>query len=70
MIVCCCHAVSDKSLRDAAASGLSPDEIVSATRAGTSCGSCAEAVAEIVAEGHGPCRGPEACPGCPRRVAA
>jgi bacterioferritin-associated ferredoxin len=70
VIVCCCHAVSDKSLREAAAAGLSSEEIVSATGAGSACGACVEAVADIVAESHGPCRGAEACPGCPRRVTA
>ena len=70
MIVCCCHAVSDRMLREAAASGLSTDEIANATGAGTTCGACQEAVADIVAENHGPCRGADACPGCPRRVAA
>jgi bacterioferritin-associated ferredoxin len=70
MIVCCCHAVSDRTLREAAAAGLSHDEIESATGAGTACGVCREAVADIVTQSHGPCRGAEACPGCPRRVAA
>ncbi len=70
MIVCCCHAVSEQTLRDAAASGLSPEQIATATGAGTACGICRETVANIVAENHGPCRGPNACPGCPRRVAA
>jgi bacterioferritin-associated ferredoxin len=70
MIVCSCHAVSDRALRDAAAAGLSHDEIVAATRAGTDCGRCRETVAEIVTVRHGPCRGAHACPGCPRRAAA
>lgn len=70
MIVCCCHAVSDRKLREAAASGLSPEEIASATGAGMACGACRDAVADILAENHGPCRGAGACPGCPRRVAA
>lgn len=70
MIVCCCHAVSEQVVRDAAASGLSPDQIASATGAGTACGVCRDTVEHIVAESHGPCRGAEACAGCPRRVAA
>lgn len=69
MIVCSCHAVSDQALRAAAAAGLSPQEIVAATRASTDCGHCAEAVARIVTR-RGPCRGAGACPGCPRRAAA
>jgi bacterioferritin-associated ferredoxin len=67
VIVCLCHAVPDTTLRHAVQAGLSADEIVRATRAGTSCGVCAEAVARIVGandgcardEGHG-------CPDCPR----
>jgi bacterioferritin-associated ferredoxin len=70
MIVCSCHAVSDSTLREAAATGLSPDEIAGITGAGSTCGACREVVADIVAESHGPCRGAQACPGCPRRVAA
>jgi bacterioferritin-associated ferredoxin len=69
MIVCSCHAVSDRALRDAAAAGLSHDEIVASTRAGSDCGHCRETVAEIVTQSHGPCRGTGACPGCPRRGA-
>ncbi|GEJ58957.1 (2Fe-2S)-binding protein [Anaeromyxobacter diazotrophicus] len=69
MIVCSCHAVSDQALRAAAAGGLSHREVVAATRAGTDCGHCAEAVARIVQD-QGPCRGANACPGCPRRASA
>jgi len=46
MIVCSCHAVSDRVLREAAATGLSHDEIVASTHAGTDCGHCRETVAE------------------------
>jgi bacterioferritin-associated ferredoxin len=67
MIVCVCHAVPDTALRRAAAAGLSADEIVRVTKAGTSCGVCATEVARIVGandgcdgDGHG------SCPGCPR----
>jgi bacterioferritin-associated ferredoxin len=70
MIACSCHAVSDRVLREAAATGLSHDEIVASTHAGTDCGHCRETVAEIVTESHRPCRGAHACPGCPRRGAA
>ena len=69
MIVCSCHAVSDHALRAAAAAGLSHREVVAATRAGTDCGCCTEAVAHIVSS-TGPCRGANACAGCPRRTAA
>lgn len=67
MIVCSCHAVSDRVLREAVAAGFSHDEIVASTRAGTDCGHCRESVAEIVTSSYGPCRGSHACPGCPRR---
>lgn len=70
MIVCSCHAVSDRALRDAAAAGFSYEEAVGATRAGTDCGHCRETVAEILSEAGGPCRGAQSCPGCPRRPAA
>lgn len=70
MIVCCCHAVSDRTLRAEAAAGLSHDEIVAVTGAGTDCGQCRETVADMVAASRGPCRGSRACAGCPSRVAA
>ncbi len=70
MIVCSCHAVSERTLRAEAAAGLSHDEVVAVTRAGTDCGHCRETVADIVAARGGPCRGARACPGCPSRVAA
>jgi len=70
MIVCSCHAVSDRALRDAAAAGLSHEQVVEATQAGTDCGCCTETIAAIVAESAGPCRGADACRGCPRRAAA
>jgi bacterioferritin-associated ferredoxin len=70
MIVCSCHAVSDRSLRAAAASGLSHREIVAATGAGSDCGHCSSAVAAIVVESGGPCRGDHACPDCPKRRTA
>jgi bacterioferritin-associated ferredoxin len=67
VIVCVCHAVPEKTLREAAARGLSAEEVVRATGAGTSCGCCAPAVEEILAE-HGRCEHNEAprCHGCPR----
>jgi bacterioferritin-associated ferredoxin len=69
MIVCSCHAVSDRALREAAGAGLSHQEVIAATRAGTDCGHCRESVADIIAASHAPCRA-DACPGCPRRAAA
>ncbi len=67
MIVCSCHGVSDSTLREAAAAGLSHVQIVVESRAGTDCGHCREAVAEIIARSHGPCHSASPCPGCPRR---
>ena len=70
MIVCSCHAVSDRALREAAAAGLSHDQIVAASRAGTDCGRCRDAVADIVAGSRGDRHCGNGCPDCPRRVAA
>ncbi len=70
MIVCSCRAVSDRELRDAAQTGLSPAEIVARTGAGTDCGCCRDEVADILSRAAGPCRGADACAGCPRRRAA
>ena len=49
MIVCICHAVPESVVLEAAAAGLSPAEVAHRTRAGTSCGCCREALAELVA---------------------
>ena len=68
MIVCSCRAVSDRSLREAAAHGLSHREVVARTHAGTDCGRCSKAVARIVAESSRPgpsCEGCVSCPGHP-----
>jgi len=70
MIVCSCHAVSDRALREAVTAGLSHAEIIATSRAGTDCGHCRDDVAEIVTgsrEAHGCGNG---CPSCPRRSAA
>ena len=70
MIVCSCHAVSDRTLRDAASAGASLDEVLASTGAGSDCGCCKEDVAAIISEHHhGPCRSAP-CAGCPRRAAA
>jgi bacterioferritin-associated ferredoxin len=70
MIVCLCHAVSDRTLHRLAAAGASDEEIVRATGAGTGCGCCAPAVAQVLAEARAACASPEPCPGCPRRAPA
>ncbi|HYS79560.1 MAG TPA: (2Fe-2S)-binding protein [Anaeromyxobacteraceae bacterium] len=70
MIVCSCHAVSDRALRDAVTAGLSHAQIVATSGAGTDCGHCRDDVAEIVTgsrDDHGCGNG---CPGCPCRSAA
>jgi bacterioferritin-associated ferredoxin len=71
MIVCSCHAVSDRALRDALAAGASLDEVIARTRAGTDCGCCKDEVHAIAAERPhtSPCRATP-CAGCPRRAAA
>ncbi len=66
MIVCLCHAVSDRSVRSAAAAGASMQEIARATGAGTSCGCCAEVLERIVRE-EPPCQSLHPCFGCPRQ---
>jgi len=67
MIVCICHAVSDRSIRMAAAGGASREDIVQSTGAGSSCGCCADSVARLVEDEAG-CDSPgNPCPGCPRR---
>jgi len=68
MIVCLCHAVSDRTLHRLAAAGASDEAIVRATGAGTGCGCCAPAVAQVLAEARGACASLEPCPGCPRRA--
>jgi bacterioferritin-associated ferredoxin len=68
MIVCLCRAVSDRTIRTAAAVGLTLPEIGRATGAGSDCGRCADAVAHIVGE-PGPCKA-EPCIGCPRGALA
>jgi len=67
MIVCVCHAVSEGSIRAAAASGASHEDVVAETGAGSSCGCCAEFVAAIVHEEAGCSSMSSPCPGCPRR---
>ena len=64
MIVCVCHAVSDRTVRDAAARGATVQEVARATRAGTSCGCCVETL-EAMLGAAGPCKPEAPCPGCP-----
>ena len=66
MIACSCHAVSDRTIRAAAASGLGAAEIARATGAGTDCGCCTDLVSRIVHE-EACSSSAVPCPGCPRR---
>lgn len=69
MIACSCHAVSDRTIRAAAAAGATAEDIARATGAGSSCGCCVDFVHRVVEEEEG-CRSPaDPCPGCPRRTA-
>jgi bacterioferritin-associated ferredoxin len=64
MIVCSCHAVSDRELRRLAHAGASPDEIARLTSAGTECGSCAPHVRDVVEAERGGCGKSPPCVGC------
>ena len=67
MIVCLCHAVSDRALRDAVHAGAgSREEVVQATRAGTECGCCRAELSRVVEAALGSCGHEVPCPGCPR----
>ena len=69
MIACVCHAVSDRTIRAAAAGGATAEDIARATGAGSACGCCADFIEHVVAEETG-CHSPgDPCPGCPRRTA-
>jgi bacterioferritin-associated ferredoxin len=49
MYVCICMAVTEKDIRDAAASGLSsPTEVMEKTGAGSGCGTCRSTVISIL----------------------
>ena len=65
MIVCVCHAVPESAFTSAAKSGRSAAEVARATKAGSSCGCCAQAVAAIV-EKLDRCQGGGACAACTR----
>lgn len=69
MIVCLCHAVSDRTLRELAATHPA-EEVVRLTGAGTGCGACRGEVARVLGAAGGSCRPEAPCPGCPRAVAS
>ncbi|MEV7723775.1 bacterioferritin-associated ferredoxin [Streptomyces sp. NPDC101733] len=55
--VCSCFGITDKQVKDHAASGAcTPRQIASATKAGTDCGSCVRTIQGILGRGA-----------CPRR---
>lgn len=50
MVICHCHAVNDRAIRDAVAAGvLDADGLAAHCGAGTRCGSCVPVVEAIVA---------------------
>jgi bacterioferritin-associated ferredoxin len=60
MIVCICRRVSDRQIQHAIDDGArSVEEVGAACRAGTGCGSCHEAIADMIAT--------RSDPGCERR---
>ncbi|HZZ84697.1 MAG TPA: (2Fe-2S)-binding protein [Anaeromyxobacteraceae bacterium] len=52
MIVCVCRAVSDRQILALAGQGLSSEEVMARTGAGTCCGSCRPAVTRLVMLGR------------------
>ena len=58
MLVCLCKVVSDRQVKEAIGRGASTvSAIAKATRAGTDCGACLEAIAEILREeSNEPCK--------------
>ncbi|HJL19986.1 MAG TPA: (2Fe-2S)-binding protein [Sandaracinaceae bacterium LLY-WYZ-13_1] len=52
MLVCHCHQVNDRKIRDAAAAGArSCDEVGAACGAGTGCGGCRPAIEGLLSDG-------------------
>jgi bacterioferritin-associated ferredoxin len=69
VIVCVCHVVSDKTIREAAEAGANADEIGSKTGAGRACGCCRETVEAFVQRARAK-ESADGCAACPRRRAA
>lgn len=65
MIVCSCFHVSDRDIRERARRGLSLQQILDETGAGSSCGICQLAIARVRAG-----EPPETTHPCCRRAAA
>lgn len=54
MYVCICNGVTDRQIREAAASGCSSvSELTMRTGCGANCGSCLSIAAEMLADYHG-----------------
>jgi bacterioferritin-associated ferredoxin len=54
MIVCSCHAVTDREIQRAARAGArTPSQIAEMCGAGSSCGGCRETVHELLTDLHG-----------------
>jgi bacterioferritin-associated ferredoxin len=52
MIVCVCRGITDRRIREEAATGATAEEVFALTGASSSCGSCKLAVMRLVAEEH------------------
>jgi bacterioferritin-associated ferredoxin len=54
MIVCSCHAVTDREIQRAARAGArTPCQVAEMCGAGSACGGCRETVHELLSETHG-----------------
>ncbi len=51
MIICHCHGISDRELREAAARGESTADVARSCRAGSACRGCLPAVQQLLREG-------------------
>ncbi len=68
MFVCICRAVTDRQIAEAARDGArTVDELGEATGAGTCCGTCRDALAELVAPAPANQHCDGACERCPAR---
>ena len=57
MIVCSCHAVTDREIQRAARAGArTPCQVAEMCGAGSTCGGCRDTVHELLAKTHGECR--------------
>ncbi len=58
MIVCHCHGVSDRSIREAVQEGARTcRQVARACRAGRACGGCRPVIHEIIERESRPCEG-------------